>query len=874
MKKLLFLLFITISGYSQTLPNPIYGTVTIKNSATVTTTPALTTTEATGLQKKIDPANLPISAATSTALNLKANTSGTTFTGNIGMSGTPTTIVDSYTKVVRDEITGDYKYLNLQASQTLADKIRLGSAFTIACEGTSLTYGQNTTTGTIPGINGSSIIRNANPYPETLQSVLTLAGYSATVTNRGYPGDRTSEGLTRWASAPATDVTVLEYATNDANNYAGFNGGGSAGYLSVAVFKKNYRQLIQRRLNQGSFVILTIPTSIPTDAENNRLNAYFNAIYDLANEYACPVIDSQKQVSWVNNGGIWSDVVHHTNIAANEWGAHIAYFFINKGINNISVGSGKKYSPNSMILTSSSAKTTEANATYGNLITLPVGYKRMITVYVKDRVQMYVKTFSSSGTRSIDFYYGDGVSKSMITVTNTSSTPTASVRADLFVLEPGFRTITVINSQPSTVSYIDMIGFDNVDSSVLHTSGNEVFTGVKTAINETTSPSQSTGLDLINNGGFNSRVLKVTNNGAGLGAIFTSNSTGFGTYHSVNGSGAGSYIFVGASGTGQIIDNNSTGVGAVYGSALASTSNLIEFKKNAVLKGKIDSDIKLTIPALNISDQTASTVAIFDTSKNIFSASTAIYPNLTEFSYGKGVTSPIQAQINSKVNIASPAFTGIPTAPTATAGTNTTQIANTAYVKDNFIEIANSYQRKLGGLTIANTNIANDRLDMDYSGIKNYTSTGFLNFQLVASGVSDGGFKMGTASYYLEAREGFFLKTSTPIESPSPTISAHLANKAYTDTKAPIESPTFTGVVTLPKINLTTGLNSAVGNATMVAGTVTINTTAATTNSIVMLTRNSAGITGFLSYSTTNGTLTINSTIGVDAGTISYLIIN
>jgi hypothetical protein len=72
MRKILFLLLITISSYGQTLPNPIYGTVTIKNSATVTSTPALTTTESTGLQKKIYPANLPISTATQTALDTKA----------------------------------------------------------------------------------------------------------------------------------------------------------------------------------------------------------------------------------------------------------------------------------------------------------------------------------------------------------------------------------------------------------------------------------------------------------------------------------------------------------------------------------------------------------------------------------------------------------------------------------------------------------------------------------------------------------------------------------------------------------------------------------------------------------------------------------
>lgn len=46
---------------------------------------------------------------------------------------------------------------------------------------------------------------------------------------------------------------------------------------------------------------------------------------------------------------------------------------------------------------------------------------------------------------------------------------------------------------------------------------------------------------------------------------------------------------------------------------------------------------------------TANTVAIFDASKNLVSASTATYPSLTELSYLKGVTSPVQTQLDSKV---------------------------------------------------------------------------------------------------------------------------------------------------------------------------------------------------------------------------------
>ena len=47
----------------------------------------------------------------------------------------------------------------------------------------------------------------------------------------------------------------------------------------------------------------------------------------------------------------------------------------------------------------------------------------------------------------------------------------------------------------------------------------------------------------------------------------------------------------------------------------------------------------------------------------------------------KPVSTATQTALNLKANLAGPAFTGVPSAPTATAGTNTTQIATTAFVK-------------------------------------------------------------------------------------------------------------------------------------------------------------------------------------------------
>ncbi len=65
------------------------------------------------------------------------------------------------------------------------------------------------------------------------------------------------------------------------------------------------------------------------------------------------------------------------------------------------------------------------------------------------------------------------------------------------------------------------------------------------------------------------------------------------------------------------------------------------------------------------------------------------HPSLSyaKMGYLSTITSDLQAQLTAKAPLASPAFTGSPTAPTATAGTNNTQIATTAYVK---AEIPNS----------------------------------------------------------------------------------------------------------------------------------------------------------------------------------------
>lgn len=72
---------------------------------------------------------------------------------------------------------------------------------------------------------------------------------------------------------------------------------------------------------------------------------------------------------------------------------------------------------------------------------------------------------------------------------------------------------------------------------------------------------------------------------------------------------------------------------------------------------------------------------------------TAITATAAELNFVDGVTSAIQTQLDAKAPLASPALTGTPTAPTATVGTNTTQLATTAFVN---AEIANDAPSKTG----------------------------------------------------------------------------------------------------------------------------------------------------------------------------------
>ena len=158
----------------------------------------------------------------------------------------------------------------------------------------------------------------------------------------------------------------------------------------------------------------------------------------------------------------------------------------------------------------------------------------------------------------------------------------------------------------------------------------------------------------------------------------------------------------------------------------------------------------------------------------------------TELGYLDGVTSAIQTQIDSKLAtataastyapLASPALTGVPTAPTAAANTNTTQVATTAYVQ---AEIAELIDTAPGALDTLNELAAALGDDANFST----TVTTALGTKLpLAGGTMSGEIAMGTSKI-------------TGLGTPSASTDA--ATKAYADTMLPLAGGTMTGAIAM-----------------------------------------------------------------------------
>ena len=227
-------------------------------------------------------------------------------------------------------------------------------------------------------------------------------------------------------------------------------------------------------------------------------------------------------------------------------------------------------------------------------------------------------------------------------------------------------------------------------------------------------------------------------------------------------------------GTGNVNLTTSIGTGAIVNADI-NTSAQIAYSKTNLTNSIVNADINAS--------------AAIDWTK-IAPSSTV---SATELGYLDGVTSAIQTQIDSKLGtstaastyapLASPALTGTPTAPTAAANTNTTQIATTAYVQTEINDLIASAPGALDTLNELAAALGNDA---NFST----TVTNSLATKLpLAGGTMSGAIAMGTNKI---------------TGMGNPTANQDAATKYYVDN------------VTVAPSNLT-GPITSVGSATSVA---------------------------------------------------------
>jgi len=131
------------------------------------------------------------------------------------------------------------------------------------------------------------------------------------------------------------------------------------------------------------------------------------------------------------------------------------------------------------------------------------------------------------------------------------------------------------------------------------------------------------------------------------------------------------------------ISQSVTLTGAVTGSGTITNLGDLTIATTATsdptitLAGDLTGSVTLT----NLGNGTLTATVVDDSHNHVLSNIDGITATVTELNYTYGVTSNIQTQLDTKAPTASPTFTGVPAAPTAIAGTNTTQIATTAFVE-------------------------------------------------------------------------------------------------------------------------------------------------------------------------------------------------
>jgi len=172
----------------------------------------------------------------------------------------------------------------------------------VAFEGDSLTYGVDfSETNGKPPISGSVQPRSIVPFPEEVGRLLSNR---VMIANRGYPGDRSVDGMTRWVAVPVAALVFVMYGTND----FGKCGHRAEGNIDPLSFEADLREFVLRRKRAGSQVVLLTPPPIEDRDLDMGLENYRRIVRNVAKQEDTRIVETASLLREVTSK--WTDGLH------------------------------------------------------------------------------------------------------------------------------------------------------------------------------------------------------------------------------------------------------------------------------------------------------------------------------------------------------------------------------------------------------------------------------------------------------------------------------------------------------------------------------------------------------------------------------------
>lgn len=224
-----------------------------------------------------------------------------------------------------------YDYLREQQSLLLSTAfkmIRNDELLNLCCIGDSTTYGHDTVSGDKRGAGSDPTLDPSQThtytqasitYPEALQNYFLQMNFNIKVKNRGYSGDTTQLGYSRWTTPSGANLSFVMYGLND------------YGRMTLEEFKENYTKIISREILRGSAVIILTP--FKTMQPKINIDCYSNVLHEIGKTFNIPVIEMDLMMDNYS-ASIHSDDFHLNGIGYRMIGARLTSLVVGEGCNN------------------------------------------------------------------------------------------------------------------------------------------------------------------------------------------------------------------------------------------------------------------------------------------------------------------------------------------------------------------------------------------------------------------------------------------------------------------------------------------------------------------------------------------------------------